>query len=75
MIENSDIEVTEDECVCSLVTFDGCDTKAFMKAICDDNNISLDGQFGALRLSAGKVECQPQEHVCGELETGSAQWH
>ena len=25
-----------------------CDTKAFMKAICDDNNISLDGQFGAL---------------------------
>ena len=22
MIENSDIEVTEDECVCSLVTFD-----------------------------------------------------
>ena len=26
-----------------------CDTKAFMKAICDNNNISLDGQFGALR--------------------------
>ena len=25
-----------------------CDTKAFMKAICDDKNISLDGQFGAL---------------------------
>ena len=25
-----------------------CDTKAFMKAICDGNNISLDGQFGAL---------------------------
>ena len=24
-----------------------CDTKAFMKATCDDNNISLDGQFGA----------------------------
>ena len=25
-----------------------CDTKAFMKAIFDDNNIFMDGQFGAL---------------------------
>ena len=52
-----------------------CDTKAFMKAICDDNNISLDGQVWRTSLSAGKGECQPQEHVCCELETGSAQWH
>ena len=52
-----------------------CDTKAFMKAICDDNNISLDAQFGALSLSAEKVECQPQGHVCCELETRSPQWH
>ena len=47
MIENSDIEATEDECVCSLGTFDDAIPKAFMKATCDDNNISLDGQFGA----------------------------
>ena len=52
-----------------------CDTKAFMKAICDNNNISLDGQFWRTSLSAGKVEFQPQEQVCFELETGSAQWH
>ena len=75
MIENSDIEVTEDECVCSLGTFDDAIPKAFMKAICDDNNISLDGQVWRTSLSAGKVECQPQEHVCCELETGTAQWH
>ena len=25
-----------------------CETKALIKAICDDNNISLDAQFGAL---------------------------
>ena len=31
-----------------------CDTKAFMKAICDNNNISLDGQVWRTSLSAEK---------------------
>ena len=75
MIENSGIEVTEDECVCSLVTFDDAIPRLSWKPFVSDNNISLDGQFGALHLSAGKVACQPQEHVCCEQETGSAQWH
>ena len=47
MIEDSDTEMTEDELVCNLVTFDDADIKAVMKAMCDDN-ISLDGQFGAI---------------------------
>ena len=44
-----------------------CDTKAFMKAICDDNNISLDGQFEKWSASL--------KSTCCELETGYAQWH
>ena len=52
-----------------------CDTKAFMKAICDDNNICLDGQFGALPYLLEKWSASLKKHVCCELETGSAQWH
>ena len=74
MIENSNIEVTEDECVCSLGTFDDAIPKAFMKAMCDDNNISLDGQFGALPHLLEKWSASLKSTCC-ELETGSAQWH
>ena len=48
LIEDSDTEMTEDELVCNLLTFDDADIKAFMKAMCDDSNISLDVQFGAI---------------------------
>ena len=74
MIENSDIEVTEDECVCSLVTFDDAirrlSWKPFVTTTTSPWMVSL-----AHFPICWKVECQPQEHVCCELETGSAQWH
>ena len=40
--------MTEDELVCNLVTFDDADIKAFMNAMCNDSNIFLDCQFGAI---------------------------
>ena len=74
MIENSDVEVTEDECVCSFVTFDDAiprlSWKPFVTTTTSPWMVSL-----AHFPICWKVECQPQEHVCCELETGSAQWH